>query len=173
MAALLVLLLNVAPAHAITEDSSGPYVEVSAGLGLSEKPLTASPGWAGSAGWWFGPYDKAYSIGRFTGVGATVRQDLSSAGLRTVPMLEVRRGLDLIVANAHGFLGGGPVLLANSRHPPGIAARAGFGARFRFHRFWGVGLRLEAGADVTGGQVAGAGAALLSLAWTRPNRPVE
>jgi hypothetical protein len=172
---LLLVLATLSSSWAITNDHSGYYASIGGGIGLGDAPIRPGPGWLGAAGIWWGQYDDAYAIGRFTSLGVTLRQDLPTTGLRTAPMLEVRRGWDLIVTQVHGFVAGGPVLAPTARQgtATGATARAGFGARYRFHRFWGLSLRLEGGADFIGGGVGATCAALLTLDRSRPFGPVE
>jgi hypothetical protein len=176
---LTLFIALTAMAHAqFAEKTTGPYVDVAGGLGMGDAPMAAGPGWMGAAGWWFGRYDEAYAIGRYISIGATVRQDWvhlsqKSATVRTAPMLELRRGNDLIVAGLSGFVAGGPVIVQTARQRTvNYTARAGIGAEFRRHRFWGLTLRLEGGADIGDG-VSGVFSTLIGGQFSRPARSVK
>jgi hypothetical protein len=151
-------------ALALTSPQSGPGVEVTAGLGLADAPVSARLGAAVSAGWWFGHYDDQYSLGRYTWIGPTVRAEVLPGDLRVAPMLELRRGIDLVVAGVAPFVAGGPLLAGDAL---GGTARAGVVAKFRRTRHLGFVLRLEAGADFLGGATF-SGGALLGVAFSRP-----
>ena len=171
---MLLLLVALTSAHAITEDHAGAYGSIGGGLAITEAPARPAPGWFAAGGFWWGQYDNAYAIGKFTGLGVAAHQTLGPSGLRTAPMLEVRRGFDLIVTQVHGFVSGGPLLTTSAEGTTvGATARAGLGARYRFHRFWGVSLRLEGGADFSSGPVAGVGSALVTFDVSRPFSSVE
>lgn len=170
MLALALIFALTSPAEALTMQQSGPYVDAGAGLGLGNGPLDAGVGWGAGVGWWAGRYDDAYAVGRYWGAGAMVRQDWIGGTLRTAPMLEVRRGLDLVVLGWHGFLAGGPLVVSRSGDSVvGGTGRVGIGAEFRRTRYLGLTLRLEGGADFGGGNVAAAGAALLGVQFSRPS----
>lgn len=176
MTLLLILLLS-APAHAqFAERMSGPYVDVAGGLGMGGTPFRPGIGWMAGFGWWGGRYDTAYAIGRYNSIGLNLRQDWlpSSKALRTTPMLEIRKGNDLIVAGVYGFLAGGPTLAtAKGQTVAGGSARGGFGAEFRRHKFWGLTLRFEGGVDYIDAHASGVFATLLGVQFSRPARPVE
>jgi hypothetical protein len=177
---LTLFIALTAVAHAqFAEKTSGPYLDVAGGLGMGDAPMAAGPGWMGGLGWWFGRYDEAYAIGRYTSIGATLRQDWvhlshkTGATVRTAPMLEIRRGNDLIVAGVSGFVAGGPVIVQTpQRRTLDYTARAGIGAEFRRHRFWGLTLRLEGGADI-GDQVSGVFSTLVGVQFSRPAKTVK
>lgn len=172
---ILLLLTTLGSAWAITEDHIGAYGSLGGGLALAEAPLRPAPGWFAAAGFWWGQYDNAYAIGKFTSIGLAARQTLGPSGLRTAPMLEVRRGYDLIVTQVHGFVAGGPVIAALPRGDTAIGGtvRAGGAARYRFHRFWGVSLRLEGGVDYVQGRAMGTGACFMTLDVSRPFSGLE
>lgn len=169
---LLLLVLTLAhPAHALTSRQSGPYGEVAAGLGLGDRPLHAGLGWEVGAGWWRGRYDDAYAIGRYWSGGVTLRQDWITGALRTSPLIELRRGTDLIVAGWWAFLAGGPLVATaedTGAATVGGTARTGIGAEFRRTRYLGITLRLEGGVDYVGRRIGGTGAALLGFQFSRP-----
>ncbi len=178
----LFIALSTSANAQFAENMSGPYLDVAGGLGMGDAPMAAGPGWMGGFGWWFGRYDSAYAIGRYTSIGVNVRQDLLHLGgakgsppqaMRTAPLLELRKGNDLIVAGVSGFLAGGPLLtsVGNSTSLD-YTARGGVGAEFRRHRYWGLTLRLEGGVDI-GDQVSGVFSTLLGVQFSRPARLVE
>ena len=179
---MLTLIVLATAAHAqFAEKMTGPYVDVAGGLALADAPIAAGPGWMGGLGWWFGRYDEAYAIGRYVSIGATLRQDWVHLAkprgptVRTAPLLELRKGNDLIVGGVSAFVAGGPVFVASPTGPGDkdagfdldYTARAGVGAEFRRHRFWGLTLRLEGGADI-GDQVSGQFSVLLGVQFSRP-----
>ena len=178
---LFIVLSAVAHAQ-FAENMSGPYIDVAGGLGMGDAPMLAGPGWMGGFGWWFGRYDSAYAIGRYTSIGVNVRQELihfdpakgaPPLTLRTAPLLELRKGNDLIVGGVSVFLAGGPLLATNTNGMTvDYTARGGFGAEFRRHRFWGLTLRLEGGVDI-GDQVSGVFSTLLGVQFSRPARFVD
>ena len=186
---LALLLADPAWAH-FAEPMNGPYVDLAGGLGMGGRPIAPGPGWMGSFGWWFGRYDSAYAIGRYTSIGVNVRQDrlmvdsphppapgrtskAPVSALRTAPMLELRKGNDLIVAGLFAFLGGGPLLTAvEGETTVSATARAGVGGEFRRTRYLGFTLRLEGGADF-GDEVGGVFAAQLGVQFSRPARRID
>ena len=168
MIPLLLALWVSAPAQALTMPQSGPYLEAHAGLGLGDAPLHAGLGWEAAFGWWAGRYDDAYAIGRYWSVGATLRQDWIRGAIRSEPMLELRHGIDLIVVGWFPFVAGGPVF--DETELVGGTARLGFGFEFRRTRYLGLTLRLVGGADFGGGDVGGAGAALLGFQFSKPGK---
>ena len=92
MRVLTLSIALTAVAHAqFAEKMAGPYVDVAGGLALSDAPIAAGPGWMGGLGWWFGRYDESYAIGRYTSIGANVRQEWvqlardQGATVRTAP----------------------------------------------------------------------------------------
>ena len=160
----------------------GPYIDVAAGLGMGDAPMVAGTGWMAGFGWWLGRYDGAYAIGRYTSIGLNVRQDLVHFSrakgsppmqLRTAPMIELRKGNDLIVGGVSAFIGGGPLLLTDHN---GLSldytARAGVGAEFRRHRYWGLTLRLEGGIDI-GDEVSGVFSTLFGAQFSRPAKFID
>lgn len=161
------LALLLAPsAHALTEPRSGVSLDLAAGGGLHAPPALGDVVGFGSLGWWVGTYDDSYAIGRYWSVHVNGRVDVPpKADLRIAPQVEVRRGVDLVVAGWFFGLNGGPLLAGDSL---GAGGRALFGAEFRRTRYWGLTLRLEAGVDSVGGEIAGAGSAVLGVQFSRP-----
>ncbi len=179
MTFLVASWLFLAPAHAITGPQSGPLVELGAGVGVTGRPVQGAVGGHLSLGWWHGVYDDAYAFGRYWALVSTTRIDaLPPSGVWSLaPMLELRRGIDIFVANPAFVLGGGPrlALPVGTDGPVGVGgtARAGLAFKLRRSRFWGFTLRAEVGADVEGGQVAPAGGLLLGGGFARPARKME
>jgi len=176
MISLLTLWLLVAPAHAITGPQSGPVVEVGAGVGMTGRPTQAAVAGHVSLGWWRGTYDDAYAFGRFWAIVSTTRLDAfpQSGVWSLAPMLEVRRGIDIFVANPSFVLGGGPriAIPVGSDGPTAVGgtARTGLAFKLRRSRFWGFTLRAEVGVDIQGNQVAPAGGLMLGGGFARPAR---
>jgi len=152
----LLLALLSAPAHALTQKQAGPYIELGAGGGGGGTPVGGRVGGHLSVGLWRGTYDDAYSFGRYWSVGLANRVDLapSTGALSVAPMLEVRRGLDVFVANTSPFLAGGPLLVLDGGTAVGGTARGGLSVKWRRHRFWGITFRFEGGADFVADTVA-------------------
>jgi hypothetical protein len=174
--ALVAMGMAATPAASgMTVDQSGPYVDVAAGLGAGGIPFQPGVGWLGGFGWWFGPYDPAYSFGRFVGIGTTVRQDWIGGQIGTAPMLEFRKGFDVIVAGGHFFLGAGPVLapVPKAGLATGLTGRTGVGGRFRRTRYWSLTVRVEGGVNYLGGQVSPTAAFLLGGQFARPATEME
>lgn len=158
---LLLLALSTAQA-AITADRTGGYVDVTGGFATAGGPAFAAHL---SFGAWRGKYDEDLSFGRFWGGGLTLRQDWRSGGLRTAYLLEARRGMDLVVVGAHGFVAGGPLLVQGGAagEELGATGRLGGAVEFRRSRTLGVALRLEGGVDAVGGAVTPAAAVTLGV----------
>lgn len=179
IACLLSLWLAAAPAHAITGIENGPLLELGAGLGVTGSPVQAAVGGQFSAGWWVGTYDTAYAFGRYWAVVSTTRIDaLPATGTWSLaPMLEVRRGIDIFVANPAFFVGGGPVLALpvgnDGATALGATGRTGLAFKLRRSRFWGLTFRVEGGVDAIGGRIQPAGGVLLGGGFARPARPME
>lgn len=164
----MVFLACWSAAHAFTSQQSGPGLDVGVGLGLGGAPASAHVGGVIDAGWWVGRYDDQYSLGRYWWVGPTFRFDWRPDGVRLAPMVEVRRGIDLLVVGVAPLVTLGPVFAGDEIS---YAGRAGLFAKFRRTRSFGWFLRLEAGADVSeSGQARFAGGVLLGGAWSRPVR---
>ncbi len=167
----LLLLLSTRPAAALSGPQAGPSLDLAAGLGLSGAPVRAGLGAQLSAGWWFGTYDDAYAIGKYWWIGPTGRVDVQGGRIAIAPMLEVRRGIEVIVAGLNLFAAGGVVqTLADPAPPLGGTGRLGLMGKFRRHRYWGLTLRLEGGVDVIGSQVSPAFGTLLGVAFARPSK---
>lgn len=173
---MIVFLASALAQSTLGGPAHGALAELSVGLGLGDAPITAGLGWqAAVAGWW-GRYDDAYAIGRRWSVGLRVRQDIqpqTAREVRTAPMLEVRRGIDLLVLGIHAGVAGGPLLSSNAEQPHGLiggTARAFGGATWRTSPSWGVQLQVEAGVDVSTRAQPSIGV-LLGVAAFAPARP--
>jgi len=140
----LLLLALPCSAAAMTSARQGIYAATGGGVVFdSAAPVAVGPTWNLSAGWWAGRYDEVYALGRFTGLGITLRQGWERGALRTAPALEVRRGTDVLVIAYHAFLSVGPVFASGA---VGVEGLLGAGVKYRFRPHLGVGLRLGAGA---------------------------
>jgi hypothetical protein len=171
------------PAYAgLSAQQSGLALHIGGGLGLGDGPITPGIGWTAGLGGWVGKYDDAFSLGRHIGFGVVVRQDIqlhaARSGLRTTTLLQVHRGIDLLVIGLQ--LGGaaGPLFETPTGQPTqfaGVAARITGLAKYRFKPRWGLFLRFEAGADVytptVGGdptRVYGAAGTMLGIEFATP-----
>lgn len=163
---LVPLLLAALPAHAFQSPMSGPSVEIGVGGGYAAQRGAGSA--HASLGWWFGRYDDDYALGRFTAVLATPRLDLTSERPVLTGLLEIRRAMDLFVLAPHYLVAAGPVY--DGEHL-GVALRAGGGLKFRRTPELGFVARLEAGADLVGGNVRPAVVATVGVGWSAPVRP--
>lgn len=170
------LLLAVLPAHALTAHQSGPTLDLGAGLGLRGAPLRPAVGGDLCLGWWAGTFDDQFAFGRYWQLQAVGRVDWHPEALGLTPMLEVRRGLDIIVAGVSWGLGGGAVLVfptEGDAPAPGFTARASVMGKFRRTRFLALTARLEGGADVVEGTPSFGGAFLLGASFMRPAHAIE
>lgn len=166
---MLLLCLSVAMGGSLSRPRAGPGVDLGAGIGWSGRPVAV----AGqlSVGGWTGRYDDDFAIGRHWWIGATGRLRASASRVEVAPVLEVRRGIDLLVAGVQGFVAGGPVIdVAGSEpaRPVGFTGMAGIVGRYRRTRHVSLTLRLEGGVDVVGGQVGPVVGALIGVGWARP-----
>lgn len=173
MPLLLLAALLSAPAHAITQKQVGPYVELGLGGGGARSgPLQGSVGGHLSTGLWAGTYDDAYAFGRYWALGLTGRGSylISSGALEVAPMLELRRGLDVFVANPAPFLAVGPALVIDDGAALGLTARGGLALKWRKHRFWGITFRFEGGVDVFDSAVSPTFGLFVGGGFARPSR---
>ncbi len=161
---LSTLLLALSfPAHALTTHQVGTWIDVAGGLAPDTSP-GAHLGWQASVGSWFGPYDNAYAIGRYHGLGLTLRQDLVPDDLRSGLELEYRRGMDIIVVGLYGYAAAGAQLVDQQA---GATAHLGAGTRLRFLPHYSLTLRLDLGIG-TAPQLHGSVGLVLGFGWTRP-----
>ena len=173
MIAPLIALL-AAPTHALTSRQGGPSLDLAAGLGFRPIPVQPALGGAASFGWWTGTYDDQFSFGKYWWVGATARIDWRPDATGLTPMIEIRRGLELIVAGIAPFVAGGPVLTLDPAGAPlGYTGRAGLMLKFRRTRFWGISARLSGGVDGIGGRVGFGGGVLFGASFARPSKEIQ
>jgi hypothetical protein len=164
---MLLLALAVAPSLALQRPQSGPTIELGVGPAMGARPAGFAAAGQLSLGWWFGPYDDDYALGRFWAVAATGRIDVVTrdGSVRLAPMLEIRRGMDLFVLAPHGFIAAGPLLADGG---VGVTARAGGGLKFRRTRKLGFTGRLEAGVDYLAGSYSPVVGLTLGGGWSSP-----
>lgn len=155
-------LVWAAPADAFTVDRHGLWFQAAGGLAADTRG--AGVGWQAGGGYWWGSYDRDYALGRYWGLGLTARQDWVGGELQTVPLVELRRGNDLIVAGLHWFLSAGPTIGAEGL---GVEGRVGGGGRFRFNPSSSAFVRLELGGGYSGAPQVGGGL-VIGLLWSRP-----
>jgi hypothetical protein len=153
MRILLFLTLFVAvDASAMTEPDSGGWIGASTGLAIDTKTdLGVGLGWQATAGLWFGKHDAVYAFGKYTGIGVTVRQAYLGGNLVTEPMLELRRGADIVVVTTQLFISGGPQIAMDEI---GAVVVAGGGIKYRMTPQFGIVVRAELGASVLAGSWA-------------------
>ena len=171
MTFLLSLMLPTS-AFALTGARHGIGADVSAGVSLASVGARPHFGAMLGAGWWSGRWDDAYAIGRYWQVGVTGRFDTQfNGGVRIAPMLEARRGIEVLVAGVIPFVAGG-IVTSTGGDPDddgfGFTGRGGVIGKFRWHRRHGGTLRLEAGVDVLGGQPQFTGSLLLGFQFSQP-----
>ena len=160
------LACSASTAHAFTEPDSGGWFGVGGGLALGgSSPLSAGAGWQGTAGLWFGKHDAVYAFGKYTGIGVTVRQSLLGDALQTEPMLELRRGADIVVVTTQLFVSGGPLLREGG---VGATMLAGGGVKYRVTPYFGIVARLEADASVFEGSWGFRGNVVAGLEYAGP-----
>jgi hypothetical protein len=164
---LLSVWLLVSPALALTSQQGGPAFDLGVGLGLRGSPVRPTAGGQVSIGWWTGTYDDQYAFGRYWWIGPTVRVDWRPDAFGLTPMLEIRRGVELIVVGIAPFVAGG-LTVDPGQAVVGFTGRGGLQLKFRRSRYWGISLRLEGGVDVVESTVGFAGGALLGASFARP-----
>ena len=171
-----ILWLSLSSALALTSQQGGPAFDLAAGLGLRGAPVRPAVGGQLSLGWWTGVYDDQYAFGRYWWIGPTVRADWRSDGFGVSPMLEIRRGLELIVFGVSPFLAGGVTIAPSGVDPEqdaiGFTGRGGVQLKFRRTRYWGLSLRLEGGVDVIDSAVGFAGGVLIGPSFARPSHGI-
>lgn len=175
LSVLLGSLLASPAALALTSRQGGPSLDLAAGVGMRGAPLRPGVGGQLSLGWWVGTYDDQYAFGKYWMFGPTGRVDWlpGAHALAVTPMFELRRGIELFVVGLAPFVAGGVTTSAaldgGPAAPIGWTARGGLQVKFRRSRFWGLSLRVEAGADGLGGGKYGfAGGVLIGPTFARP-----
>ena len=132
----------------IASPRSGLWADAGAGVSASGDPIAVSPGADVSIGAWFGPYDDDYAIGRYTGIGMAVRPEIRGGAFAPgSAVIEVRRGIDLLVVGAHVFAAAGSTL----DRDPSAVIEIGGGAKGRLRptgRYVGWQVRARVGAAV-------------------------
>jgi len=169
------LLALVLTAHGLTSHQSGPSLDLAAGLGIGDAPVAAMVGGQLSLGWWAGVYDDQYAFGRYWWFGATGRVDARSRGTRLLPMIEIRRGLELFLAGVSVGVAGGAIAEVpddGEGDPFGWTARAHVQTKLRRTRFVGFSLRIEGGVDQMGKRTTFGGGVLLGISYARPAQPI-
>lgn len=137
MKTLIFGLLFTQSAQAFTTPQFGPYVDVG---GTTAIPIYSAD-WLGggtlSAGLWFGNYDSVYAMGKYTSLGLTtniaLHQEIES-------LLEIRRGVDMLVVSVFGLGGGGFRYMPSHIAP---TAHLGVGIKRRHTPYIGWSVRLE------------------------------
>lgn len=163
---LLLSLLVPCAAQAFTSVQHGPYLHAGPGLAIGiGSPVQVWPAWRAGGGWWLGRYDEVYALGRYTAVGLDVRQGWRRGVLSTQPMLEVRRGTDVLVIGYHAFLAAGPEFAGGEL---GLVALLGAGLKWRFKPHLGLMLRVGGGVAWMDGATSGRGVVELNLEWSQP-----
>jgi hypothetical protein len=167
---VLAAFLACSDAHALQRVQSGPTLELGVGPALGGAPARFAVGGQLSAGWWVGPYDEDYALGRFWAVVVTTRADFETAtgSFRLAPMLELRRGMDLFVVAPHFFVAAGPVLGVGDPTTVGVTGRVGGGLKLRRTPKLGFTARLGGGVDYLGGRLSPAVGLTLGVGWSSP-----
>lgn len=176
-ACVALALFAPAQAHAqLAGPRAGVWFDLSGGLATGDLPYVAGTGWSVGLGGWAGRYDSSFALGRSWGAGARLRQDVlfTAAGpvLRTAPLLEARRGIDLLVVGFDISLLGGPLWQtdlggAGTRFAGGTTRLAG-GVRYRFKPEINALVRLEAGIDIDQLQVQPVLGLTVGIAYATP-----
>lgn len=167
----LFLLLSTALGNGLSSHRIG--LSLDAGVGGNIDTARVQPAVAGLAhiGLWTGKYDDAYSLGRYWSAGPTLRVDWRPDALRLAPMLEVRRGVDILLLGGHLFIAGGALSFHPEEGPAspiGWTARTGLGVKLRRHAHWGWIGRFEVGLDQLDGQTAATLALIVGGSFARP-----
>ena len=162
-------LAVLAPAHALTDPTQGVSADATVGWSLSGGAPSSGLAVQVSGGFWAGRFDDAFALGRYWQIGPTIRVDAPGGGVRVAPMLELRRGVEVLVAGVSPFLAGG--LVTGGDGGTGWTVRGGLAVKYRWHRYHGGTIRFEAGTDVIGGTPTVSGGVMLGFAFSRPVRP--
>jgi hypothetical protein len=180
----LLLLLLASPARAdLGGRRAGFWGDVGAGLGVADRPWSPGVGWTIAAGGWFGRYDDSFAIGRRVDVGVRLRQDFLLASgsepssrdrLLSAPMIEARRGIDLLVVALRFGGSAGPLIRYDLGDPTSVdvggTVRANGAVGWRFDPRASLMLRLEAGIDVLDQKVAPTLGLTLGIEVAAPGR---
>ncbi len=157
-------------AFALQDVQSGPTFELGVGPALGGRPARFAVAGQASVGWWRGPYDDEYALGRFWAGVVTTRVDWApgDGDLRITPMFELRRGMDLFVVAPHFFAAAGPVFGFEDTGRTGVAVRFGGGVKLRRSKRLGIIGRLAGGVDIVAGNVAPSLTLTLGGGWSSP-----
>jgi hypothetical protein len=158
-------------AFALQEVQSGPTIELGIGPALGGRPARAALAGQVSVGWWRGPYDDEYALGRFWAGVVTTRIDWAfpdQPDLRITPMFELRRGMDLFVVAPHFFAAAGPVFGFEDVNRVGVAVRVGGGLKLRRSKHLGFIGRLAGGVDIVAGNISPSLTVTLGGGWSSP-----
>jgi hypothetical protein len=124
-------------AHALTTPQYGPYFDAGGTVAAPLHNAAWSSGATLSAGFWLGNYDSVYAIGKYTSLGITTNL---SYNRQVESLLEIRKGLDMLVVNVFAVGGGGFKYIAPDFVP---TAHLGLGFKRRRTPHFGWSLRLE------------------------------
>ncbi len=144
---------------------AGYQLDLAGAVGLDTTPLDVPLGGAFGASWWFGKYDETYALGRWNSLGVVGRLETVGDDLRITPMLEFRKGYDLLVLKPWFSIAAGTELGA-ARLAPEL--RIGTGVKLRRSRFMGVSGRLDGGVALLDGEPVGRFGILLGFDWAAP-----
>ncbi len=148
------------------ERSKRAWLGGSASLAVdSVSPFGIGPAWQLDAGLWFGKHDPAYAIGKFSGVGVSVRQSWMRSSLVTEPMIELRRGMDIVVVSPVIYVAGGPQIRDGG---VGATMLIGGSAKYRRTARFGITGHLELGASVFDGTWGFRGNLGFGVEWSSP-----
>lgn len=169
---MLLVVLSLASAQTLQQKQSGPTLELGVGPSMVGPPVRFAVSGQLSLGWWFGPYDDSYALGRFNAIVLTQRLDWTPSGnaFRYAPQLELRRGMDLLAAAPHYAIAGGPLIAANT---VGFTAQLGGGVKIRRSRRVGIVLRLMGGVDWIAGRFAPALNLTLGAGYSTPVQAIR
>jgi hypothetical protein len=180
LAAALLAAVLCAPSTAqaqLASKQAGVFVQASGGLGVGDAPFTPGVGWMAAIGGWTGKYDTDFSLGRHVGFAAVVRQDIQLNSdrrlLRTAPMFQVHRGIDLLVVGVQVGAAAGPLMVttqSTGTEVVGATARVVGAVKYRFRPRWGLLLRLEAGLDIERSKPQPALGLTIGLAFASPTK---
>ena len=137
MKSILFGLFLTQSAHAFTTPQYGPYLDAG---GIAAIPVYNAD-WSGGAtlsgGLWFGNYDSVYAMGKYTSLGLTTNL---THHRQIESLVEVRRGIELLVLSVFAIGGGGVNYLSSNLTP---TAHLGVGIKRRHTPHLGWSVRLE------------------------------